>query len=218
MLTTLHRFNAALGIRTRCYWSSKGSRDEYSSEWLLLSLVHPLCLVKSVSVRPFRATFQRVQPWFSPALICSAGSGSLTHAAVCTLLHLHASPAGTGIGISHESFILLPAGRACSLAVHECCILQGIVTSGTSSRHIANAWCLQQRMGKVLRARTWRDWAKISATSHPGLRNAGSPNLLLQGRAVHLLVRRAAQAVHWGGGELDDLWEEENLWVREYGL
>lgn len=141
MLTTLHRFNAALGIRTRCYWSSKGSRDEYSSEWLLLSLVHPLCLVKSVSVRPFRATFQRVQPWFSPALICSAGSGSLTHAAVCTLLHLHASPAGTGIGISHESFILLPAGRACSLAVHECCILQGIVTSGTSSRHIANAWC-----------------------------------------------------------------------------
>ncbi len=62
MLTTLHRFNAALGIRTRCYWSSKGSRNEDSSEWLLLSLVHPLCLVKSVSVRPFRATFQRVLP------------------------------------------------------------------------------------------------------------------------------------------------------------
>lgn len=62
VLTTLHRFNAALGIRTRCYWSSKGSRDEDSSEWLLLSLVHPLCLVKSVSVRPFRATFQRVLP------------------------------------------------------------------------------------------------------------------------------------------------------------
>lgn len=62
MLTTLHRFNPALGIRTRCYWSSKGSRDKDSSEWLLLSLVHPLCLVRSVSIRPFRATFQRVCP------------------------------------------------------------------------------------------------------------------------------------------------------------
>ena len=61
MLTTLHRFNPALGIRTRCYWSSKGSRDEDSSEWLLLSLVHPLCVVQSISIRPFRATFQRVQ-------------------------------------------------------------------------------------------------------------------------------------------------------------
>ena len=82
VLTPLHRFNPALGVRTRCYWSSKGNRDEESSEWLLLSLVHPLCLVHSVAVRPFRATFQRVRPDQCPtvrARICSAGS--ISHAA-----------------------------------------------------------------------------------------------------------------------------------------
>lgn len=59
--TTLHRLNPMLGVRTRAYWSSKGSRDEHSNEWLLLSLVHPLCLVQSVAIRPFRATFQWVR-------------------------------------------------------------------------------------------------------------------------------------------------------------
>ena len=62
MLTTLHRFNPMLGIRTRAYWSSKGSAAEDSAEWLLLRLAHPACLVRSVAVRPFRATFQRVRP------------------------------------------------------------------------------------------------------------------------------------------------------------
>lgn len=62
VLTTLHRFNLMLGIRTRAYWSSKGSAAEDSAEWLLLRLVHPACLVRSVAIRPFRATFQRVRP------------------------------------------------------------------------------------------------------------------------------------------------------------
>ena len=62
VLTTLHRFNPMLGIRTRAYWSSKGSAAEDSAEWLLLRLVHPACLVRSVAIRPFRATFQRVRP------------------------------------------------------------------------------------------------------------------------------------------------------------
>ena len=62
VLTTLHRFNPMLGIRTRAYWSSKGSASEDSAEWLLLRLAHPACLVRSVAVRPFRATFQRVSP------------------------------------------------------------------------------------------------------------------------------------------------------------
>ena len=79
VLTTLHRFNPALGIRTRAYWSSKGSRDENSSEWLLLSLVHPLCLVKSISIRPFRATFQRVHLW----LLCHAVCLSMALNYVC---------------------------------------------------------------------------------------------------------------------------------------
>ena len=61
VLTTLHRFNPMLGIRTRAYWSSKGSAAEDSAEWLLLRLAHPACLVRSVAIRPFRATFQRVR-------------------------------------------------------------------------------------------------------------------------------------------------------------
>ncbi len=80
VLTTLHRFNPALGIRTRAYWSSKGSRNEDSSEWLLLSLVHPLCLVKSVSIRPFRATFQRVHlQLFCHAVFLSASPNHECH-------------------------------------------------------------------------------------------------------------------------------------------
>lgn len=73
MLTTLHRFNPMLGIRTRAYWSSKGSRDEQSAEWLLLSLVHPLCLVRSVAIRPFRATFQRVRSLCRSCPSCEVG-------------------------------------------------------------------------------------------------------------------------------------------------
>jgi hypothetical protein len=40
-----------------------------SREWLLFQLAHPLCLVRSIAIRPFRAFFQRVRsahPSFSP--------------------------------------------------------------------------------------------------------------------------------------------------------
>ena len=74
MLTTLHRFNPMLGIRTRAYWSSKGSVAEDSCEWLLLRLAHPACLVRSVAVRPFRATFQRVSPPQSTACASQAAA------------------------------------------------------------------------------------------------------------------------------------------------
>lgn len=61
VLTPLHRFNPALGIRSGSYWSSKGSYEEASDEWLLLGLAHPVCLVSAVGVWPFLAFFQRVR-------------------------------------------------------------------------------------------------------------------------------------------------------------
>ncbi len=65
VLTPLHRFNPALGIRSGSYWSSKGSDDEQSSEWLALRLAHPLCSVSAIGVMPFLAFFQRVcHPFF----------------------------------------------------------------------------------------------------------------------------------------------------------
>ena len=123
MLTPLHRFNPALGIRTRCYWSSKGSQDEESSEWLLLSLAHPLCLVQHVSIRPFRATFQRVRPDYCPTVrapSCSAGATEClraVHAASCT------SPRTSGD--AHPV-----AGCMCMQA---CCFRHGACTSHSAS-------------------------------------------------------------------------------------
>jgi hypothetical protein len=64
VLTPLHRFNPALGIRSGSYWSSKGSYNAASSEWLLVGLAHPVCLVSAVGVWPFLAFFQRVRPGF----------------------------------------------------------------------------------------------------------------------------------------------------------
>lgn len=60
VLTPLHRFNPVLGMRSAYYWSSRGSDDENSSEWLALRLAHPLCLVSAVGIWPFLAFFQRV--------------------------------------------------------------------------------------------------------------------------------------------------------------
>lgn len=55
-------------VRTRgliSYWSSAGSEDENSDEWVAYRLVHPLCVVKSMQVRPFKAWFQRGQPIYA---------------------------------------------------------------------------------------------------------------------------------------------------------
>ncbi|CAL8471072.1 g10614 [Coccomyxa elongata] len=69
VLTPLHRFNPALGIRSGSYWSSKGSDDEHSSEWLALRLAHPLCLVSAIGVMPFLAFFQRGHPIYAPKAV-----------------------------------------------------------------------------------------------------------------------------------------------------
>ncbi|BDA45328.1 F-box protein At4g00755 [Coccomyxa sp. Obi] len=69
VVTPLHRFNPALGIRSGSYWSSKGSDDENSSEWLALRLAHPLCLVSAIGVMPFLAFFQRGHPIYAPKAV-----------------------------------------------------------------------------------------------------------------------------------------------------
>ncbi|KAL4419887.1 hypothetical protein ABPG75_006985 [Micractinium tetrahymenae] len=72
--------------RTRdlmCYWSSRGSPTEHSSEALAFRLAHPLCLVSEVQLRPFRAFFQWGSPIYAPkavrfrlgGLACFAPSG-----------------------------------------------------------------------------------------------------------------------------------------------
>lgn len=49
-----------------CYWSSRGSTEEHSAESVALSLVHPLCVVTALQLRPFNAWFQEEMPGVSP--------------------------------------------------------------------------------------------------------------------------------------------------------
>ena len=47
------------------YWSSAGSEDANSAEWVAYRLVHPLCVVQGMQIRPFRAWFQRGNPIYA---------------------------------------------------------------------------------------------------------------------------------------------------------
>ena len=49
-----------------CYWSSAGTATERGCDWLLYRLTEPLCLVSSVSLRPYEANFQRGDPLYAP--------------------------------------------------------------------------------------------------------------------------------------------------------
>lgn len=51
----LRVFRACVG-----YWSSIGSPDPASSEWIGLRVVHPLCLLREIQIRPYKAYFQMV--------------------------------------------------------------------------------------------------------------------------------------------------------------
>ncbi|GAB4815952.1 hypothetical protein N2152v2_002998 [Parachlorella kessleri] len=52
-----------------CYWSSAGSEDENSVEVLSFALAHPLCLVRRIDLRPFKAFFQTGNPVYSPKAV-----------------------------------------------------------------------------------------------------------------------------------------------------
>jgi hypothetical protein len=59
-----------------CYWSSSGSEDQNSDEFAAYRLCHPLCVVSSVQVRPFRAWFQGGSPIYAPKQV-SVGLGGI---------------------------------------------------------------------------------------------------------------------------------------------
>ena len=48
------------------FWSSKGSADIDSEEWLLYSLIQPGCVVTAIDLHPFRAHFQYGSPTYAP--------------------------------------------------------------------------------------------------------------------------------------------------------
>jgi hypothetical protein len=57
------------------YWSSAGSPDPLSAEWVALRLVHPLCVVRTVTVRPFQAFFQGGAPVYAPRTVSTRVGG-----------------------------------------------------------------------------------------------------------------------------------------------
>ena len=59
-----------------CYWSSLGSEDENSKEWVAYRLCHPLCVVSNIQIRPFRAWFQGHSPIYAPKRV-SVGFGGI---------------------------------------------------------------------------------------------------------------------------------------------
>lgn len=67
--------------RLTCYWSSSGSASADSGEQVVFRLVHPLCLVTAVQLRPFRAFFQAGDPIYAPQRV-SVGLGGLPFAAL----------------------------------------------------------------------------------------------------------------------------------------
>jgi hypothetical protein len=67
--------------RLTCYWSSSGSASADSGEQVVFRLVHPLCLITAVQMRPFRAFFQAGDPIYAPQRV-SVGMGGLPFAAL----------------------------------------------------------------------------------------------------------------------------------------
>lgn len=58
------------------FWSSKGSADDQSSEFLVYRLVQPICIVHSVSITIYRAGYQKGIPVYGPqSLQVSVGFG-----------------------------------------------------------------------------------------------------------------------------------------------
>lgn len=51
------------------YWSSKGSRSPDSIDWVAFRLAHPLCLLREVRLRPFKAWFQPGAPIYAPVAV-----------------------------------------------------------------------------------------------------------------------------------------------------
>ena len=57
---------AAVDEAMRTYWSSRGSGDPASGERLEYALAHPVCVVRSVALRAFQASWQEGHPIYAP--------------------------------------------------------------------------------------------------------------------------------------------------------
>ncbi|KAI8920322.1 hypothetical protein DFJ77DRAFT_452188 [Powellomyces hirtus] len=63
---TLQSIESTLDQNAQSFWSSKGSATPGSSEWLTYKLVQPICVVESLSIVPYKATYQRGMPIYAP--------------------------------------------------------------------------------------------------------------------------------------------------------
>ncbi|KFM25655.1 F-box protein [Auxenochlorella protothecoides] len=63
LLLPEERVTFGLGLS---YWSSRGSPDPGSRDWVALRLAHPLVLVQEIRLRPFQAWFQPGGPVYAP--------------------------------------------------------------------------------------------------------------------------------------------------------
>ena len=61
------------GSSASTYWSSAGSPTPDKHESVSLRLAHPLCVVRSITLRPFRAWFQPGAPVYAPRSVRGAG-------------------------------------------------------------------------------------------------------------------------------------------------
>ncbi|KAJ3050988.1 hypothetical protein HK097_008029 [Rhizophlyctis rosea] len=51
---------------TRSFWSSKGTADDTSSEFIVYQMHQPICVVTRIEITPYKARFQRGMPIYAP--------------------------------------------------------------------------------------------------------------------------------------------------------
>lgn len=70
--TTDHKnqdISKTLDLNDDTFWSSTGSSDVTSGEYLIYKLIQPVCIVSCVAIAPYQASFQMGQPIYAPQSI-----------------------------------------------------------------------------------------------------------------------------------------------------
>ena len=67
-LIKLQKIDATL-TNNKKFWSSKGSADPDSSEFLIYTLKQPICIITSIDILPYKAHFQLGSPVYAPRSI-----------------------------------------------------------------------------------------------------------------------------------------------------
>ncbi len=58
-----------LSSNPHTFWSSQGSLDSGSEEWLDFQLISPLCFISSIDITPYLAPYQRGLPCYAPSFV-----------------------------------------------------------------------------------------------------------------------------------------------------